>query len=246
MIRDNTGARKCRACHPLGRPPEQWPMHAVPDGYAAQLAACEWLCHISPTLRRIGSDRLRILLQRWFEIGWTPRDVVYALDAQPTGEVQPGEVPPATAPPKVTEAYVTRRLRAWLDDDANPLPAISQQVAGNRARLVAAQAAAREDWKRRERAAVPPSRSRGAAQARLIAAAAADRSRRRRRSADERERASRTSELAARQAVATRWEALLTGTATAPPEEQPPRSTPLTEVLSAPTQLLRLPFLKPR
>ncbi|GFJ95806.1 hypothetical protein [Phytohabitans rumicis] len=226
MVRDEAGARKCRACHPLGRPPQQWPMHDVPDGYTEQLLACEWLCHISPTLRRIGSDRLRVLLQLWFEAGWTPRDVLYGLDSLPTGEPQIGEVPTAASDPKVTEAYVKRRLRAWLDDDNHPIPAINQQVTANRTKALAAQLAARQDWQRRERLAVPPSRARGAAQARLIASQAAARSLRRRRSADERERAQRTADLATGHEAAERWKELLSGGRPAEPPLPRPRTRP--------------------
>lgn len=241
MIRDTSGARKCRRCHPLGRPPAQWPMHDVPVGYTEQLMACEWLCYISPTLRRVGGDRLRLLLQRWFDTGWTPRDVVYALDHLPTGEAQPGDVPTATSDPKITEAYVKRRLRGWLDEEQNPLPAINQQISGNRERLVAAQLAAREAWQRRARLAVPPQRSAAAAQARAIARDAAARGRRRRQEADERERERRHAELASQREAAAHWQALL-GDAAPPPAPEPANQR-LRAALSGPTQVISLQTL---
>lgn len=241
MVRDDAGVSKCRRCHPLGRPPTQWPMHGVPAGYTEQLVACEWLCYISPTLRRIGADRLRLLLQRWFDAGWTPRDVVHALDHLPTGEIQPGDVPPAGSDPKVTEAYVKRRLRAWLDDEDNPLPAINQQIAGNRERQVAAQIAAREEWRRRAATAVPADRSYAAAQARLVAREAASRGLRRRREAEERELARREAELVSVRRAAEHWQELLSGTPSPPPPPPPDRR--LREALTGPTQVISLQTL---
>ncbi|MGN9914508.1 hypothetical protein ACTMTJ_43950 [Phytohabitans sp. LJ34] len=252
MVRDTDGVRKCRACHPLGRPPAQWPMHDVPDGYTEQLMACEWLCYVSPTLRRAGSDRLRVLLQLWFEAGWTPRDVLYALDHLPTGETQPGEIPTAAADPRTTEAYVKRRLRGWLDGDDGPLPPVNRQIADNRRKVVAAQEAAREEWLRRSRVAVPPTLSRGAAQARQVARDAAERNRRRRRAADDRELLRRGEELAAGQEVSARWRELLAREAQPHVEEPPPGVVPpappagndrLRAALSAPTQMISLSTL---
>ncbi|MEJ3744389.1 hypothetical protein WEI85_13975 [Actinomycetes bacterium KLBMP 9797] len=241
MVRDNAGASKCRRCHPLGRPPTQWPMYDVPAGYTEQLMACEWLCYISPTLRRVGADRLRVLLQRWFDVGWTPRDVVHALDHAPTGESQPGDVPTATSDPRITEAYVKRRLRAWLDEEQNPLPAINQQISGNRERQVAAQIAAREEWRRQAAAAVPPSRSFGAAQARKIARDAASRGLRQRQQGRDRELARREAEVASTRQAAAHWRELLAGEPAPPPPPPPDRR--LRAALTGPTQVISLQTL---
>lgn len=234
-------------------------MHDVPDGYTEQLMACEWLCYVSPTLRRAGSDRLRMLLRLWFEAGWTPRDVLYALDHLPTGETQPGEIPTAAADPRTTEAYVKRRLRGWLDGDDAPLPPVNRQIADNRRKVVAAQESAREEWLRRSRGAVPSAQSRGAAMARQVARDAAERNRRRQRAADDRELLRRGEELAAGQEVSARWRDLLTREALPHAEEPPGGALPhagqapggapptgderLRAALSAPTQMISLPTI---
>ncbi len=201
------GSDRCRRCHPLGRPPMQWPMHDVPDGLAEQLLACEWLCYISPMMRVVGVENLRELLRPWFDAVWTPRDIVYALDNLPTGGSQFGDNPEGKLKPSLVVNFIKRRLGAWLtdDDDPKPLPSVSQQIWANRDAVLQ-----RQEQRRAERAAeirdvVDPRESVAAEQARIIARRASSTAGTLRREADARERERLLADVAGRKRSVRDW-----------------------------------------
>lgn len=188
---------RCRRCHRLGRKPMAWPTFDVPDGFTEQFLACDWLCFISPTLRQIGPDRLRVVLRRWFETGYTPKDIVYALDHLPTGERHPGRTPTPAEKARVIENWVIRRLREWLDMEDEPLPPVNSHIRQRRDEMIADQLARREQYLVLRQQAADPRESPGAALARVIAHTAASMSRVTRVEADQRELAARRSSTGA-------------------------------------------------
>ena len=205
MLRDATGTRKCPRCHPFGRAPHTWPMHGAPVGYAEQLFACEWLCHINPSFRRLGADELRIRLRRWFDAGWSPRDVEYALDHYPTGDRHTGESPLPTSDPKTIVHFIRRRLSVWRDEDDELLPPVSSLRESNRARRLHDQLQRADEWNQRAERAVPAPQSRHAHLARMIARNAATRARAARHTADQAELAARAVEQQRRAAEVEHW-----------------------------------------
>jgi hypothetical protein len=91
-----------------GRP--MWPLSVAPVTRRDQLDACEALRWDAVTLRPLSGRMLRHLLRPWFGAGWSPRDVVHALDHLPTG--QPWRY---AGTPKAPAAWVRFRLAAWTD-----------------------------------------------------------------------------------------------------------------------------------
>ncbi|MEW2384185.1 hypothetical protein AB0873_19140 [Micromonospora sp. NPDC047707] len=165
----------------------QWPTFDVPDGFTEQFLACDWLCYISPTMRKVGPDRLRALLRRWFDAGYTPKDIVYALDHYPTGELYETRTPAPNEKPRVIENWVQRRLRAWLDDEEDPLPPVNSHIRERRDHVLSHQHERREMYERERQLAADPRITPGAAQARVVARTAAAMSRRNRAEAHARE-----------------------------------------------------------
>lgn len=178
---------KCRRCHPLGRKPMQWPTFEIPSGFIEQFLACDWLCFVSPTLRRVGPDRLRMLLRRWFDADYTPKDIIYALDHLPTGELHETRTPTPSEKPQVIETWVVRRLRQWLDLDEEPLPPVNSHIRLRRNQVLAEQQSRRLEYDRLRELAADPQVTPGAARARVVASTAVSINRRTRAAAHERE-----------------------------------------------------------
>lgn len=180
MFYTEHGASRCHRCHPMGRPPQSWPLTEVPEGIAEQTRACEWLCFISPTLRRVGgADYLYRFLRMWFDHGWTPNDIVYALDVQPDGQPYGSETPSPTSSPQVVQQWLRRRLEQWRDLASGlPYESVSAQVIRNREALVERQLRQRAELDRqRDAAADAAARAAGLAAARKVLADVARRRR---------------------------------------------------------------------
>ncbi|MEV6964732.1 hypothetical protein AB0M47_06405 [Hamadaea sp. NPDC051192] len=138
--------RRCPECHPY------WAFgHSsidparVPVGRAAQEQAVRWLLYELVSLRELQPPELRRRLSRFFEAGWTPLDVVHALDHDPDGSSARG-VPLAGDLPARVEQRVLNLLAAWCDADGQPLASISQQAARRRDRMHERQRAAHAAW----------------------------------------------------------------------------------------------------
>lgn len=135
--------RRCPHCHPY------WAFgHSsidpgkVPSTPAEQLQATRWLAYELVSLRVLSTSELRRRLTPFFDSGWTPLDVVHALDFDPDGSrvrAHPG----AADPPELTTRTVLNLLASWCDEHAAPLPSLSQRVAERRRRLRERQLAAR-------------------------------------------------------------------------------------------------------
>ena len=89
-------------------------------------------------LRRISSEHLRYLARPFFAAGWSPRDVLHAIDHSPADR-QHGY----TSGVRSVPGWVRARLTEWLGPDEVPLPSRSQRLAEARRQVLADQAARR-------------------------------------------------------------------------------------------------------
>jgi hypothetical protein len=112
---------------------------ATPQNRSEALAAARAMQERVRLLRRISGEHLRHLARPFFAAGWTPRDVLHALDYEPGGRQHGYSTAVRSA-----VGWIRFRLAAWLGPDGIPLPSRSQQLAGARRRVLAEQAARRE------------------------------------------------------------------------------------------------------
>ena len=89
-------------------------------------------------LRRLSAEHLRHLAWPFFAAGWTPADLVHAIDHDTRGR-QHGYSAGVRSP----AGWIRSRLAAWLGPDGTPLPSRSQQLAEARRQVLADQAAHR-------------------------------------------------------------------------------------------------------
>ena len=89
-------------------------------------------------LRRISGEHLRHLARPFFAAGWSPRDVLHAIDHEPGGR-QHGYSAGVRSP----AGWIRSRLAGWLGPDEVPLPSRSQRLAEARHQVLAEQAARR-------------------------------------------------------------------------------------------------------
>jgi hypothetical protein len=99
-------------------------------------------------LRRLSGEHLRHLARPFFAAGWTPADLVHAIDHDTRGR-QHGYSAGVRSP----AGWIRSRLAAWLGPEGIPLPSRSQQAAEAR-RLVLAEQADRRARDAAERAQV--------------------------------------------------------------------------------------------
>ena len=128
---------------PLLPRPGSAPLGAVPENRSEALAAAQAMQERVGVLRRLSAKCLRSLARPFFAAGWTPRDVLRAIDYAPGGR-QHGY----TAGVRSPAAWVGSRLAQWLDADGAPLPSASQRRAAAAARVRADAAARREEAER--------------------------------------------------------------------------------------------------
>lgn len=88
--------------------PRHWPMHQPPRTRGQRLAATQRLQQQAPVLARIPDRQLRSVLKPWFELGWTPAQVLYALDHAPDGQAHWH-----TADVRHVPGWIRSRLGAW-------------------------------------------------------------------------------------------------------------------------------------
>ena len=147
------------------------PLAAVPENRAEALAAARAMQERARVLRRLSSEHLRHLARPFFAAGWSPRDLLHALDHDPGGR-QHGYTSGVRSP----AGWIRSRLAAWSGPGGIPLPSRSQRLAEARRQVLADQAARRaRDADARARAADYPAqaaRAREMLRARLTAARA--------------------------------------------------------------------------
>jgi hypothetical protein len=121
-------------------PSPAWPLAATPGSKAEARKAAETLRQASLDLRRISARHVRHLVAVFFAAGWTPGDVLHALDHTPDGRPWPYAGTPRHVP-----GWVRHRLRPWLDADGRPARSKSQRLAAAAAAERARQQAWREE-----------------------------------------------------------------------------------------------------
>ena len=113
----------------------RWIVAATPGTRGEMLAAAGELQHRCPPLTQITARHLRSILRPWWLAGWTPADVLHALDHRPAGELWPH-----TDAVRAVPGWVRSRLSAWHTADGKPLPSPSRQRRAEHDRQRAAQA----------------------------------------------------------------------------------------------------------
>ena len=100
------------------------PLAAVPENRTEALAAAQVMQERARLLRRISAEHLRHLARPFFAAGWSPRDLLHAIDHEPGGR-QHGYTSGVRSP----AGWIRSRLAAWFGPDDVPLPSRSQRLA---------------------------------------------------------------------------------------------------------------------
>lgn len=140
---------------PAHRQPPAWPAGLTPSSKDSMLAASRALRHQLPPLRRISDRHVRSILRPFFLAGWTPADVVTAVDHFPVSD---GWTPwPHDGAHGVTNvgAWFKHRLAAWRDATGTVRPSPSQRSRRRQAEAAARARARREQEARTRRGAIP-------------------------------------------------------------------------------------------
>ena len=128
------------------------PLGAVPENRAEALGVAQAMQKRGPVLRRLSAEHLRYLARPFFAAGWSPRDVLHAIDHEPSGR-QHGYTSTVRSP----AGWIRSRLAAWFGPNGVPLPSRSQRLAEARRQVLAEQAEHRaRDAEARARAADYP------------------------------------------------------------------------------------------
>ena len=114
------------------------PLAAVPENRTEALAAAQVMQERARLLRRISAEHLRHLARPFFAAGWSPRDLLHAIDHEPGGR-QHGYTSGVRSP----AGWIRSRLAAWFGPNGVPLPSRSQRLAEARRQVLADQAARR-------------------------------------------------------------------------------------------------------
>lgn len=85
-----------------------WPMHQTPETRGQRLATTQRLQDQAPVLARLGTRQLRSILRPCYDRGWTPAQVLYALDHAPDGTLRWH-----TADVRHVPGWIRHRLAAW-------------------------------------------------------------------------------------------------------------------------------------
>ena len=123
---------------PMLPPSGVFPLGAVPENRTEALGAARAMQERARLLRRISAEHLRHLARPFFAAGWSPRDVLHAIDHEPGGR-QHGYSAGVRSP----AGWIRSRLAGWLGPDGVPLPSRSQRLAAARRQVLADQAARR-------------------------------------------------------------------------------------------------------
>ena len=130
-------ARAPRGQSPLP-PAGAAPLAAVPENRTEALAAAQVMQERARLLRRISAEHLRHLARPFFAAGWSPRDLLHAINHEPGGR-QHGY----TAGVRSPAGWIPSRLAAWSGPNGVPLPSRSQRLAEARRQVLADQATRR-------------------------------------------------------------------------------------------------------
>jgi len=114
------------------------PLAAVPQTRSEALGGAQVMQERARVLRRVSAEHLRHLARPFFAAGWSPRDVLHAIDYEPGGR-QHGYTSGVYSP----AGWIRSRLAGWFGPDGVPLPSRSQRLAEARRQVLADQAARR-------------------------------------------------------------------------------------------------------
>jgi hypothetical protein len=180
--------RRCPDCNPF------WAFgHStvdparVPAAPEEQEQAARWLLYEVVGLRSLQPAELRRRTRRFFDAGWTPQDVLHALDHDPDGSAA-RSVPLPGDPPDRMERQILNLLSAWCDADGEPLPSPTQLAMRRRDRMHERQRAQQAAWEQIAARPIDPSAAQRSG-ARRIAAEATRRAQEMRVEARRREKA---------------------------------------------------------
>lgn len=195
---------RCRNCHPFWEqePPSIDP-GAVPEGRTAQIEAIAWLRFTNLSLRQVETADVRELMRKFFNVGWSPNDIAYALGHEPDGSF-PGEAPQPHDPSDQITQWLRRRLNSWCDEGREPLLSLSQ-LRHRRAEAVKEAQRERAHALQEQAARVAPPYAASTSGARAIAIQAAAKARRMRREAEVREQKAIAEALAEHRAVVAQY-----------------------------------------
>ncbi|WP_433357706.1 hypothetical protein ACQP25_44825 (plasmid) [Microtetraspora malaysiensis] len=104
-----------------------WPMAVTPATKRSRLLAAEEMCQRSLDLRKLSAAYVRHLVAPLWDAGWTPNDVLYALDHRPDGTLWPYAGSARHVP-----GWVRFRLAPWHAADGRPALSRSQMSARRR------------------------------------------------------------------------------------------------------------------
>lgn len=96
-------------------------LHQAPTNRGERLISAQTLQMRIPALRGLSDRHLRHLLRPWFVAGWTPADVLYALDHAPSQEAHTW-----TTAVRSPAGWLRHRLALWTNDAGAPLEALSR------------------------------------------------------------------------------------------------------------------------
>ena len=109
---------------PMLPPAGAAPLAAVPENRTEALAAAQVMQERARLLRRISAEHLRHLARPFFAAGWSPRDLLHAIDHDPGGR-QHGYTSGVRSP----AGWIRSRLAAWFGPDRRPAASASPRPA---------------------------------------------------------------------------------------------------------------------
>lgn len=124
-----------------------WSLSATPGTRAQMLLAAEALRASAAVLRQLSARHLRSLLREFFTAGWSPADMLWALDHRPDGSGWK-----FTSTPTFVPGWVRFRLSCWRDEAGAPIASRAQRAEQARAARRAEQQRWRAECLRLEQA----------------------------------------------------------------------------------------------
>jgi hypothetical protein len=103
----------CTRCHTHSGLNLPFSPTAIPDGREQTEAALKTLLIYAPILLRVDQARLYLIADRFFRAGWCVKDLLYAIDYQPTGDLHEGAELLLRDPGDITLPRIAARLRRW-------------------------------------------------------------------------------------------------------------------------------------
>jgi hypothetical protein len=119
-------------------PPGGSALHTCPRTRSDGLMAAQVVQTRSRELSRLSAEHVRWLVKPFTRAGWTPADLLFAIDHAPRGRQHA-----YTAGVRSPAGWARARLAEWLGPDGQPMVSPSQQRAADRERVLADQAGRR-------------------------------------------------------------------------------------------------------